>query len=469
MAPLLLLPYAAQGSVASLLRRWSVQRLLCPSAGFDLGGGARRVPQKAQILAAAKSALLVGRWLTAKWLCSLLPSFPSHLEGVAALQELAVRRCPAHVVKASLVCGLRCEPAALRRAFRERGDTADAPDVFALCHQQLAASLMVTQYQDMVEAGTKFSHRELSATTGWQAAVQLCLWGVPAGPRPALCHVGVQEKLLDLATSDYPAVVPRVGELIAGTAVAAAAAGKPFLLNQILMRLPDWLAARGKGFQHAQALAHAVCRLTSDDDAGSTGWGDPESWDEGLPPLASAALFAALDKIWAAARRGGIRIGLLQAVVAAAAPSSGAAPHPMTMSMAGRAWLVPHLARAGLRLGVLDAQPSFKALRRQLAGCSFGGVGPHDCGPKGAWGGVFEEEVDNMAYAYCEGSTNADSWRLNLPRADRLQLAVMRSVRHGRASDVVHALDEQWDTQSQVGWESFLSHSRVIVYGQIMS
>jgi hypothetical protein len=138
-APLLLLPYAAQAGVAALLQPLALRRLLCRAAGFDLGGGARPVPQRAQVVATAKSALLAGRWADAVDICRVLhgSSWDAVAPVMADLQPFAVRRYRASVVRSMLAFGLLCKSAALCRAFRARAAGGDAAEVFLLCHEQL--------------------------------------------------------------------------------------------------------------------------------------------------------------------------------------------------------------------------------------------------------------------------------------------------------------------------------------------
>jgi hypothetical protein len=140
------------------------------------------------------------------------------------------------------------------------------------------------------------------------------------------------------------------------------------------------------------------------------------------------------------ARGEGIAVEVLQAVVAALDPPGKAAPEHETLSMAGRAWLVPLLARAGLQLGAHRAQPNPDALQRQLAGCWLG-LGAAGC----------EEEAEDMAHAYFAAVHEQFGWSAQGLQAQRLQLAAMRAVRRGTALDVRNALGEQWAVQSQVG------------------
>ncbi|KIZ01411.1 hypothetical protein MNEG_6553 [Monoraphidium neglectum] len=444
MAPLLLLPYAAQGGVTALLQPLALRRLLCAAAGFDLGGGAGLVSQRAQVMAAAKSALLAGQWADAVDICraSHDGSSDQAVAMHADLQAFAVRRCAASIVRSVLADGMHCEPEALSRAFRARTAGSDAAMVFALCHRQLSSAILEQRVEDLVLGGLDESsaRHEATVAAGWEAAVQLCLAGLPSCPRPALCDPRVQELLMRMATAHAGHREFRMGELIAAAATYAATLSDAQLLRQVLHGARFALTISGEGGKLPRALAEAVCRLTGNDGAGREGWGTADCWECDLPLLAPGALFAALDEIWEEARGKGVAVEVLQAVVATLVSPSEAAPQHATLSMAGRAWLAPRLARAGLQLDAQCAPPNSDALQRQLAGCWLG---------LGAAGG--EEQAEDMAYAYFAAVHEHFGWSAQGLQSQRLQLAVMRAVRRGTALDVRNALSEQWALQSQVG------------------
>jgi hypothetical protein len=296
--------------------------------------------------------------------------------------------------------------------------------------------------KDLVRGGMSEpnARHEATVAAGWEAAAHLCLSGAMLGPRPALCEPGVQEQLLLSATQHADYRVSRVAELIASAATLAATLSDVQLQCQVLRGACFALTMAGECCNLPQALADAVCLLAGDDDAGRDGWGNPLSWEYILPPLAPAALFAALDEILAEAHGRGMGEEVLQAVAATLDPPLKAASQHMALSTAGRAWLVPRLTRAGLRLGAHCARPAPGALHRQLAGCWFG---------LGAAGG--EEEVEDVAHAYFAAEHEQFGWGTQDVQAQRLQLAVMRAVRRGTALDVERTLSEQWAVQSQVG------------------
>jgi hypothetical protein len=284
------------------------------------------------------------------------------------------------------------------------------------------------------------ARHEAAAAASWTAAVQLCLTGAPLGPRPALCEPGVQEQLLLMATQHADHRTSRIGELVASAATMAAMLDDGYLHLQVLRGACFALTMAGERCNLPRALADTVCRLAGNDGAGPKGWGSPYCWENVLPPLAPAALFAALDEIWAEAHGQGIAVQVLQAVVAALDPPPEAASQHVVLSTAGRAWLVPRLACTGLRLGAHCGWPTLHALHRQLAGCWSG---------LGAAGG--EEVVEDMAHAYFAAVHEKFGWGTQDLQAQRMQLAVMRAVRGGTALDLERALGEQWAVQCQVG------------------
>jgi hypothetical protein len=439
MAPLLLLPYAAQGGVAALLQPLALRRLLCPAAGFDLGGGTRPVTQRAHVVAAAKSAMLAGRWAHAMAVFRALNGGSWDATGAvsADLQTFAVRRCRASVVQRALEGGLVCEPEALCQAFRERVAGGDAVEVFVLCHGHVRSE----RYEFLLDGeDTPSARHAATVDAGWGAALQLCLLGTPSGPRPALCEPGVQEQLLMMVTEHADHRVSRVGHLVAAAAKMAATLSDGQLHRQVLRGACFALIMAGESCNLPRALADAICRLAGNDGAGYDCWAAPFFLESVLPPLAPAALFAALDEIWAEAHGRGMAVEVLQAVVAALDPPPEPAPKHVVLPAAGRAWLVPRLACAGLQLGAHCGRPNRHALGRQLAGCWFG---------LGAAGG--EEEAEDMAHAYIAAEHKKFGWGTQDLQAQRLQLAVVRAVRRGTALDVERALGEQWAVQSQVG------------------